>query len=514
MQRCLAILISALTLALLPTLASAKKPAGGPTGRIVIEGPIPSPFPADDPNGLPHIPGTRAVGDLEQDVVEEEFFFSGFADVYTYEEGNVHLGEKVIKAEDLPYKTRILVRRPAKGKDFNGTVVIESMNSTAGFDTQPIWDPSAEYFAREGIVYIGATTSGNGSIPFLRGGCGGFAPPCGDRYESLGMIDNGQEYQMLNQLAASLKGKGAPLPKSFGRVERVFLSGQSQQGGSIITHASEFDSDAVDGYFFMGASSARSISNGAPRLQGDERRVRTDLPVPVYRGSAETDVGSGATRQDDTDTSPFASFRLIEVPATSHNTVHEVEVLPGLPLSFLCVDQPYSLADGPIFGSHVWNAMWENMRIQVDEGILPPYAPRIEIDEEGDMVRDEFENALGGVRLPELDLPTNSYFSPNNQGKRICDPGNPDIPPFPGCIPSLEPGFPDFLLQFIASLACRLNGSLEPLSQATLDELYPNHGDYVSGIADLTNQLMADRFLLQADGEIHKTDAAESDIGQ
>ena len=511
MQRTLAILTSALTLAFLPTLAAAKKPVGGPTGRIVIEGPIPIPFPANDPEGLPHIPGTRAVADLEQDVVEEEFFFSGFADVYTYEEGNVHLGEKVIKAEDLPYKTRIIVRRPAKGKDFNGTVVIESMNSTARFDTQPSWDPSAEYFAREGIVYIGATTSGNGSIPFLRGGCGGFAPSCGSRYASLGMMDNGQEYQMLNQLAASLKAKRGPLPKSFGRVERVFLSGQSQQGGSIITHASEFDSDAVDGYFFMGASSARRISDGAPRLQGDERRVRTDLPVPVYRGSSETDVGTGATRQDDTDTSPFASFRLIEVPATSHNTVHEVEVLPGLPLSFLCVNQPYSLADGPIFGSHVWNAMWENMRIQVDEGILPPYASRIEIDG-GVIVRDEFENALGGVRLPELDLPTNSYFSPRNEGKLIC--GDPDAPGFPGCIPSFEPAISDFLLRFIASLACGLNGSLDPLSQETLDELYPNHGDYVSGIADLTNQLMADRFLLPADGEIHKTDAAESDIGQ
>ena len=47
-------------------------------------------------------------------------------------------------------------------------------------------------------------------------------------------------------------------------------------------------------------------------------------------------------------------------------------------------DLPFSLADGPIFGSHVWNAMWENMRIQVDDGILPPYAPRIEIVEGAD----------------------------------------------------------------------------------------------------------------------------------
>ena len=184
LQRSLAILTSALALAFLPTLAAAND-VGGPTGAIVVDGPIPIPFPADDPDGVPHIPGARVVADLEQDVVEEEFFFSGFADVYTYEEGNVHLGEKVIKTEDVPYTTRILVRRPADEQNFNGTVVIESMNSSATFDSQPSWDPSAEYFAREGIVYIGATTSGNQSIPFLTAGCGGLGVSCGSRYASL-----------------------------------------------------------------------------------------------------------------------------------------------------------------------------------------------------------------------------------------------------------------------------------------------------------------------------------------
>jgi hypothetical protein len=221
-------------------------------------------------------------------------------------------------------------------------------------------------------------------------------------------------------------------------------------------------------------------------------------------------VGSGSTRQDDTDTSPFASFRLIEVPGTSHNPIHKVDIL-GFPLSFLCVNEAYSLADGPIFGSHVWNAMWENMRIQVDQGILPPYAPRIEIVDE-EIQRDPFENAKGGVRLPEIDVPTNSYFSPNNEGKPIC--GDPGAPPFPGCIPSLEPGLPDFLLRFIASLGCRTVGSMEPLSQETLDELYRNHGKYVSAIAHRTNQLVSDRFLLPEDAELHKTDAGESSFGK
>ena len=100
-------------------------------------------------------------------------------------------------------------------------------------------------------------------------GCGGLSPSCGSRYESLEMSDNGQEYEMVNQLATALKTDGGPLPGDFGPVSRVFMSGQSQQGGSVITHAGEFHFANIDGYFFMGASGARELSNDAPRLQGN-----------------------------------------------------------------------------------------------------------------------------------------------------------------------------------------------------------------------------------------------------
>jgi hypothetical protein len=54
---------------------------------------------------------------------------------------------------------------------------------------------------------------------------------------------------------------------------------------------------------------------------------------------------------------------------------------------------------------------------------------------------------------------------------------------------------------------------MEPLSQEALDELYPNHGQYVSAIAHGTNKLVGDRFLLPEDAELHKTDAGESSFG-
>jgi hypothetical protein len=64
----------------------------------------------------------------------------------------------------------MILRRPASHGPFNGTVVIEWWNSTADFDTAPVWDASAEYFARNGIVYVGVTNS-NQSMDYLVGGC-------------------------------------------------------------------------------------------------------------------------------------------------------------------------------------------------------------------------------------------------------------------------------------------------------------------------------------------------------
>ena len=118
--------------------------------------------------------------------------------------------------------------------------------------------------------------------------------------------------------------------------------------------------------------------------------------------------------------------------------------------------------------------------------------------------RDAFLNAMGGVRLPELEVPTNSYFSPNNTGKPSC--AAPGAPPFPGCNPpAIAP---------LGSLACFLSGSLAPLPQATLRDLYPNHGSYVSRIAQVANALVAARFLLPEDAELHKTAAGEASFGR
>jgi hypothetical protein len=104
------------------------------------------------------VPGTRLVEDLKQQYAEEEYFVSGSATLFNYAH-NPPLGptDLVPVQTNVPYQTRIIVRRPAVQAQFNGTVVVEWWNSTAGFDSAPVWDTSAEYFSRSGAVYVGVT---------------------------------------------------------------------------------------------------------------------------------------------------------------------------------------------------------------------------------------------------------------------------------------------------------------------------------------------------------------------
>jgi hypothetical protein len=77
---------------------------------------------------------------------------------------------------------------------------------------------------------------------------------------------------------------------------------------------------------------------------------------------------------------------------------------------------------------------------------------------------------------------------------------------------SANPALPPVLIP-IANLNCRLSGTVTPFDDATLDALYPDHGTYVSQVARRTNELQRERFLLPADAQKIKTDAALSRIG-
>lgn len=56
---------------------------------------------------------------------------------------------------DVPYKTRMVVRRPLDPKRFNGSVVIEWLNVTDGFDGEYFWVQAKDHLLRSGYAYVG-----------------------------------------------------------------------------------------------------------------------------------------------------------------------------------------------------------------------------------------------------------------------------------------------------------------------------------------------------------------------
>ena len=92
---------------------------------------------------------------------------------------------------------------------------------------------------------------------------------------------------------------------------------------------------------------------------------------------------------------------------------------------------------------------------------------------------DAFGNALGGIQLSQHAVPTATNTGLNS-----------------------GPGF------------CFLYGSYEPFAEATLRSLYPNHGQYVSNVAHVVEENLADGYIIDVDAIASQEEAAESSIGK
>jgi hypothetical protein len=242
----------------------------------------------------------------------------------------------------------------------------------------------------------------------------------------------------------------------------------------MVNYANQFHTPENDAYFIQAAGSAKQISSGSPNFQvGEVRRlVKTDMPVPVIRVQTETDMAgvlASASRQLDA-----PSFRYYELAGVAHTTVHkDIEVIPpgvlgpdAVFLEDLCQGTLDTSADGPVYGKYLHNAILRNLELQVRFGLSPPTASWMESSGAA-AVRDIFGNARGGLRTPDMNVPTASY-DPNSSGKPLCT-GAPGEDPN-SCLPGA--------LFFIGQLACGLAGTVTPFSNPLLDLLYPSHFSY------------------------------------
>jgi hypothetical protein len=446
--------------------------------------------------------------------VKEEYFVEGDATAF---DPIGTLGAdgkwKVALGSTAPYKTRIVVWKPADPKDFNGTVFVEWLNVTAGFDAPPDWIGTHRYLLAQGVAYVAvsaqrAGVSGSASaaidIPQAAAlGTGGLRGADPARYESLAHPGDGYSYDIFSQAGLAVRGKGdGPNPLDGYKVKRVIAMGQSQSAARLSSYVNAAHKDArvYDGYLVhsRGSRSASLLVEPPPSGTVDPAipeggRIRTDLDVPVLLVEAEGDVRNGyaLARQPDT-----AEIRLWEVAGAAHLSGYPSQAEPEE--AALTVLDPAKATGGPLKCAQSINAGVLNpvvvaavggLEDWVSTGKAPKRAPRIDADISGTTItinRDEHGFALGGLRTPLVEAPL------------ALNTGEPNTATGTGS----------------ASNFCRSFGTSLPLDAATLAALYPDGDrDYVRQFERSAQRAVADGYWLPSDAKRFVAAAKQMTVG-
>jgi hypothetical protein len=418
----------------------------------MVEGPLPGTVPGDRlaPDSEDTYPWFSTTVDLAgAGYVEQEFILSGNADAYS--------ATGVLLAEDVPYRTRIIVRRPQRNVQFNGNVLVEWQNVTAGYDLEALWSP--QQIIDRGYAWVGVSAQRVGVSQLA-----GWSPA---RYGTLDVTGGGRfmademSYDIFSQAARALRAPEGVSPLGNLRVNNLLAVGASQSAGRMAIYYQSVlpqISPVFDGYGF--------VVGAAPTRVG---------PEPVFQMLSETDVRS-PVRPADTD-----HFRRWEVAGAAHSGFHGNAYRAPLVARDLGAAPPVTCDQPPL--SHVplqdvLGAAYDHLVRWIDDGTPPPTAEPLAFNPDGTKSRDALGIAQGGIRLSQVQVPT-ALNTGENSGS----------------------GF------------CRLFGTYIPFDAATLDQMYPSHDAYADMVkaAGLAN--VAAGYIGPQDEHRDRMEANRSDVG-
>ena len=440
------------------------------SAETVVTGPIAATAVPGDPSH--DYPFFASQLDLKaRGYVEEEYFIEGTANRYS----TVGTGTGTVIDGGHPYKTRLIVRRPASAKQFNGTVLVEWINVTNNLDMENTWFQIYEHVLRRGYAWVGVSVQRQG-VNRLRT----WNP---NRYGSLNVskrnatggetiTNDALSYDILTQATQAVRHPSGSIDVLGGlSPHTIIATGHSQSAMRLVTYVNAIQplSHAFDAFALHG-----SLGNA----------VRTDLEVPVWKVLSEYDVRAleARVRQPDTDL-----FRTWEVTGTSHNDrqsyasrvfLQKRDIGTAVEDALNCTIMP---AGSAVPFHYVMSAGLEHLVRWVRQGTPMPTAPRLELTLGPPVVltKDEIGNAVGGIRLSQVEVPI-AVSSGTNTGGGTCD----------------RWGFTD------------------PLDQATLDGLYRNHGKYVSQVTNVTEKNLQDGFITTEDAQRTIEEAAKTQVGK
>jgi hypothetical protein len=386
--------------------------------------------------------------------LEEEFFFDGTAKTYTMPP----IGSNAeVATTGTPYRSRLLVRRPASQARFNGVVIVEWLNVTNGYDTDVLWLYQKEFFLREGYAWVGVSAQGVG-VSRPPNGLKVWSP---SRYGSLNVDGHGTVtgdalgYDIYTQAGAAVRN----VPEVLGglRPQMVIAAGQSQSAGRLGP--------------YLNAVHPLAPVYDAAMLTVNNTPIRADLGLPVIKVLSETEWATSRS-QSDTD-----RVRIWTVAGSTHSEQYSLLSRAAFlkrDLGLEAVDACETPARSRVEIRYVYNAAVDALVKWRRSGRAAPHAPALEVDEQATPVaigrggggataqplkRDEFGNALGGIRLAEIAVPVARE----------------------------------------SAESCGLGGTHVPFDAATVNRLYPSHDDYLRKVTAASERAVAAGFLLPAD---------------
>jgi hypothetical protein len=358
---------------------------------------------------------------------EEEFLVSGTAAIYDYDD-QFRLR---IKDRDVPYTTRVLVRRPADPVQASGVVQLEPLHPS--MDRDLTWRAIHPWILRNGHTWVGVTYSPAMAEALRR-------TVDSQRYGLLAIGDSGLGWEIVSQIASALRTGGLSEAVGGSPVSRMYISGWSMTGtfcrvflgdGFHARTRMNGGSPAVDGYVVGISSGAfmaggyRPLSDGCVLLPAsDPRRVIGAHGVPVVEllSEFEAETHANALRLDGDE--PADRYRLYEVAGACHASSRWRGQWPGdiqargcgFQTSRELVEQRSTF---PL--EYVAMAVFERLDRWVADGAAPPSAPRLRFARESDggikgkspealpLARDAHGNAVDGVRSTYVDVPVATY---------------------------------------------------------------------------------------------------------
>ena len=445
-------------------------PAPAQVPTPIVTGPIPAVGPpgTDLAHNYPQLASEPTFNLSRAGYIEEEFFFGGTATSYS----TPNMADGVVVSMGHPYKSRMIVRRPAKnGPKFNGVVLVEWVNVTSGYNLDVQWGLSHEYLTQQGYAYVGVSAQRVGvqQAPY---GLTVWSPT---RYGTLDVTDGGTvNNDSLSYDIFSQAGQAIRHPREAGvdvldglKLEMLIAVGASQSASRLAL------------YYNSIQPLHRVYDALVPHLGGGP--YRTDVGTKLLRVNSEREIDFGAASQRQPDSDIFRSW---EVAATSH-VGYQYQMFRGqfvgrdglAPFNFTCDRPPLS----HVLIHPVLNAAYAAMVDWVKKDKAPPVATPILVTSTSPLVipRDANGHVFGGIRLADLEVPLATNTGTNSGAG----------------------GF------------CVLYGSHEPFPPSKIAALYPTHSAYVTAVKKVSQQNQKDGFILKDDMDDIIHDAEVSLVG-